>query len=132
MSFDEAPIDVFGELRVDVVVVAVAVRPAHIQTLPVANTRHQFDTKEIGEREDGFRLSLRVGMKYVKLDVAIVLEKAIKDVDRLPNAARDEVTEDRYVVVGDMVVTDPAIAAVADVVLGEKVLLVQIPAGAVG
>jgi hypothetical protein len=38
-------------------------------------------------------------MKNVGLDVAFVLEQPIEDVDRLPDAARDEVAEEGDVVV---------------------------------
>ena len=41
-------------------------------------------------------------------------------------------TEQRDVGVRDVVVTDAAVAAIADVILAEQVLLVKIPFGAIG
>jgi hypothetical protein len=40
------------------------------------------------QREDGFGLSLRVGVENVGLNVAFILEQAVEEVDRLPDAAR--------------------------------------------
>jgi hypothetical protein len=86
----------------------------------------------VREREDGLGLSLRIGVENVRLDVAFILEQPVEDVDRLPNAAGDEVAEERDVGIGDVVIADAAIASVADMVLGEQVLFVQVPACAVG
>jgi hypothetical protein len=84
----------------------------------------------MGEREDGLRLPLGVGMKSVGLDVAFVLEQTVEDVDRLPDAARNEVAEEGDVGVGDLVVADASVSAIADVVLREKVLFIEIPPSA--
>jgi len=56
-------------------------------------------------------------MQRVRLDVGQVVNQAVEDVDRLVNTARDEVAEQRDVLVRDVIVADPAIAAVADVIL---------------
>ena len=68
----------------------------------------------------------------VRLDIALVLEQPIQDIDGLPDAAWNEMAEEGDVVVGHMVVADAAIAAVANMVLGDEVLLVQIPARSIG
>jgi hypothetical protein len=52
--------------------------------LPVADARHKFDAKQIGE--DGLRLPLGVGVERVRLDIALVLEQPIQDIDGLPTA----------------------------------------------
>jgi hypothetical protein len=41
-------------------------------------------------------------------------------------------TEEGDVGVGDVVETDAALSAIADAVLGEKILFIKIPAGAIG
>jgi hypothetical protein len=61
-----------------------------------------------------------------------VFEESFDDVHGLPDAAGDEVREERDVVVGDVVVGDPAIAAVADVRLGEQVVDQRVDLGPVG
>src|SRR3546814_16110418 len=66
------------------------------------------------------------------LNVGPVGQQPVEDVDRLVDAARDGVAEQRDVLVGHVVITDAAIAAVADVVLRQQVLLVDAPFGAVG
>jgi hypothetical protein len=76
-------------------------------------------------------LSLRVGVKSVRLDVRFILEQAIQDVDSLPYSARDKVTEQSYVGIGNVVVAQSAIASIADVILREEILLVEIPLGPV-
>lgn len=84
------------------------------------------------QREDGFGLSLRIGVENVGLNVAFILEQAVEDVDCLPDAARDEMAEQSDVGIGDMVVADTAVSSVTDVILREKILLVQIPSCAIG
>jgi hypothetical protein len=69
--------------------------------------------------ENRFRLALRVRAERVGLYVAFVLEQSVQDVDRFPDATRDEVTEESNVCVGDMVVTDAAVADVTDVIFRE-------------
>src|ERR1039457_136201 len=70
-------------------------------------------------------------MDRIRLNVGKVLEEAIEYVDRLPHATGDEVGEKSNVRVRDVVVADSSIPSVADVVLREQVLLVQIPLGAI-
>ncbi len=67
-------------------------------------------------------LPLRVSMDGVRVRVRFLLEEPFDDVDGLPHPARDEVGEQRDVVVGDVVVGDPAVAAIADVPLRQQVL----------
>src|SRR5215204_4188381 len=66
-------------------------------------------------------------MDRIGLNVGEVLEQAVEKINRLPDPAGDEVGEQGDVGVGDMIVANAAITSVADVVLGEQVLLVQIP-----
>ena len=47
---------------------------------------------------------MRISVQRVGLNVAFVLQQPIKDIDRLPNAARNEVREQRDVSVGDVIV----------------------------
>jgi hypothetical protein len=65
------------------------------------------------------------------LDVGRVLEQGFQDVDGFPHPARDEVAEQGDVGVRDVVVGDPAIAAVADRVLGQEAVLGQLVLGPV-
>src|SRR5260370_7989707 len=102
-----------------------------MDVLPVADPRHQLDAEQMRERENGFGLSLRVGVENVGLDIAFVLEQPIEDVDRFPDTARNEVAEQSNVGIGDMIVADAAIASVTDVLFGEKILFVQVPSRAV-
>ena len=75
------------------------------------------------QREDGFGLSLRIGAENVGLNVAFILEQTVEDVDRLPDAARDEMAEQSHVGVRDVIVADSAVTAVADVALRADVCL---------
>jgi hypothetical protein len=129
MGFNQVPVDIFAEEIVDVLVTVLTARAAEIEFLPVADARHELDPKQISQSEDRLRLPLGIGVENVRLDVAFVLEQPVKDIDGLSDAARDEVAEERYVGVGYMVVAD---AAVADVVFGDEVLLVEIPARPIG
>jgi hypothetical protein len=82
------------------------------------------------ERENGFGLSLRVGVENVGLDIAFVFEQPIEDVDIFPDTAWNEVAEQSNVGIRDMVVPDAAITSVTDVVFGEKILFVLVPSRA--
>lgn len=64
----------------------------------------------------GEALRLGVAVYGVGLDVGPVGQHPVEDVDRFVYATRDEVAEQRDVLVGHMVVTDATIAAVANVV----------------
>jgi hypothetical protein len=64
----------------------------------------------VRERVDGVALALGVGVDRVRLSVGLLSEQPFDDVHGLPHAARDEVAEQRDVVVSDVVVRDPAIA----------------------
>ena len=51
--------------------------------------------------------------------------------DRFPDAAGDEVAENGNIGIGDMIVANSPIAAVADVIFREEVLFIEVPLGAV-
>lgn len=76
-------------------------------------------------------LRLRIAVDRIRFDVGTVLDQAVEDVDGFMNAARDELAEQRDVHVGHVVVADPAVSAITNVVFGQQVLLVQAPLGAV-
>ena len=57
---------------------------------------------------------------------AAVLRQPIKDIDRLPDAARDEVRKRHDVSIGDLTVNNPSITIVMDVILRKQVLLTPI------
>jgi hypothetical protein len=59
------------------------------------------------ERENGFGLSLRVGVENIGLDITFVLEHPIEDVDRFPDTAGNEVAEQSYVGIGDQYTRSP-------------------------
>ena len=59
-------------------------------------------------------------------------EQLLTQGDGFPDAARDEVAEQRDGVVGDVVVGDPAVAAMADVRLGQEVVDQRVDLRAVG
>jgi len=61
-----------------------------------------------------------VGVDGIRLEVGTVLQQGIEDVDGFPYTAGDEVAEQRDVGRRDVVLGDPAIAAVADVALAQK------------
>ena len=71
-------------------------------------------------------------MQGVGLDLRLVLEQAIQNINCFPDPAWNEMTEERDVGIGDMVIPDPAIAAVTNVIFREQILFIEIPLGAVG
>lgn len=81
-------------------ITALTAGAAEIELLPIADARHEFDPKQISQSEDKLGLPLGIGVENVRLDVAFVFEQAVQDIDGLPDAARDEVAEERYIGVG--------------------------------
>jgi hypothetical protein len=65
-------------------------------------------------------------MQRVGLDLGPVLQQPVQDMDSFPDAARDEAGEQRYIAVGDMVVGNVTVGAIADVLRGEKIVLTQL------
>jgi hypothetical protein len=65
-------------------------------------------------------------MKRVGLNLRAVLQQRIQDMDCFPHAAGDEAGEQGDVAVGNVVVRDAAITAVADMARTEQVVLAQL------
>ena len=79
------------------------------------DSRHQLNTEEVGQREYRRVLSLWIGMEREWLNFTLVFERAIKNVHGFPDAAWNEVAELRDVTIGDVIIADAAVPAVADV-----------------
>ena len=71
-------------------------------------------------------------MNGCRLDLGRVLEQSFEDIDRLPDAARDEVAEQGYVGVRHMVVGNSTVRTVADRILSQEAVLGQVVFGAIG
>jgi len=98
-------------------------------------TREMFFSRPVSRYLDDYvqqRGEPTVGPLFITARQALVLVERVQDVDAFVGATRDEVAEQSDIQVGDVVVADATKAAIADVVLGERVPLVQIPLGAVG
>jgi hypothetical protein len=67
-----------------------------------------------------------------RLNIALVLKQTVENVNGFPDAARNEMAEQRNVAICDVVIPDAAVAAIADVILGQQILFVQIPLRTVG
>ena len=70
-------------------------------------------------------------MQGIWLDITLVFQQAIQNVDSFMPPARDEVAEQRDVGIGNMVVTDPTVTPIADMVFTEQILLVKVPLRAI-
>ena len=112
-----------AEQGVDVGVPGGRAGAVEVQVVPVADARQQLEPEQRGEPEHRQRLALGVGVDGVRLDVGLVAQQPIDDVDGFPRPALHEMTEQRDVGVGHEPHRQPAIAAVADVGLGEQVVL---------
>ena len=91
--------------------------------VPVAHARHQLDAEEPAQTENRFALALSIGVERVRLDRGTVLYQPVQNVDCLPDTAWDEAGEQRNVAVGDMVVSDTAIATVTNVLGADEIVL---------
>ena len=132
MRGDQIPVDLSAEQRVDMLVADGLGRAIEDGVTQAAHARHQLDAEQSAETEDRLALALGVGVQRVGLDRRAVLHQPIQDVDGLPHAAGDEAGEQSDVGVGDVVVGDAAIAAVADVARADQIVLAQLDVRAVG
>ena len=125
MGFDQRPVYVALEQRIDMLVTGRFVGPVEGNVSPGPHARHQRDAKEAAKPEDGFALAMRVGVQDAWLDRGWVVEQAVQNMHGLPNAAGNEGREQRDIVVGDVVVGDAAVAAIADVPGTDEIVLTQ-------
>lgn len=132
MGRNQVPVDLPGEERVDMLIARGFVRTVEDDVVSVAHARHQLDAAEPAQSEDRLALALGVGMQRVRPDYGTVLHQPVDDVDRFPDAARDESGEQRNVVVGDMVIGNTAVAAIPDVLGADEIVLAQRNMGAIG
>src|SRR5271154_5181434 len=115
MGGDQIPVDFDSEKRVDMLVADRRVGAIEGSVAQASHARHQLDAEEPTQAEDGLALALGISVKRIGLNRRVVLHQRIKDMDRLPHPAGDEAGEQGDVGVGDVVVSDTAVAAIADV-----------------
>src|SRR5258708_5202231 len=78
------------------------------ELLPPSNPRHELNTEQECERKYVGRLAVRVGVNSSRSQVGQGILQNIENVGCLVNAAADEPTEQRDVIVRDMTVCDPS------------------------
>ncbi len=69
IRLDEIPIDGLVEQDIDVFEAIFPVGSEQLQVFPVSDPRHELDAEQMGEREDGRVLRLRIAMNGVRLNV---------------------------------------------------------------
>jgi hypothetical protein len=131
MGLDQLPVDLLGEKRIDMLVTNGFARAVEDDVIPVTHARHQLDAEEPGQTEDRFALALSIGVERVRLDCGAVPYQPVQDMDGLPDIARDEASEQRNVAVGDVVIGDTAIPAIADVLGADEIVFTQWNMGAI-
>jgi hypothetical protein len=85
------------------------------QVVPVADAREQVEAQQRAKTEDRQRLTLRIGMDGVGLDLGFVPQQPFDGVNGLPHPSGDESAEEGDVGVGDVPVGDPAVPGSARV-----------------
>src|SRR6266568_2141294 len=84
------------------------------------------------QAKHGGTLCLRITMHRLWSDRGVFFGKHIQNVRALPHSTGNKVTEERDVRIRDMIIADSPIAAIADMIFGQQVLLIHLPLGAVG
>jgi hypothetical protein len=74
---------------------------------------------------------LSIGVDFLGRGVAFLGKEILDDVDGLPHPTRNKPRKQRNIVVGDVMVGDPTVSAVADVVFGDQIIDVNIVLGAI-
>ena len=126
MRDDQLPIDLPCKQCVDMTVASGFIRSAEGDIIPVAHARHQHDAKQSAKSEDWLALALGIGMQ------CIGLQKAIKNVNRFPDTARNEAGKQGNIAVSDMMVGNATISAVSNVGGTQEIVLAQRYVRAVG
>jgi len=72
MRFNELPVDHVAEQRIDVGIHVAWYRTMELEILDSPNTRHELDAQQMGEREDGVALCLRITVDGVRSNVRFI------------------------------------------------------------
>ncbi len=131
MSLDQVPVEGPAAQPLDMVVSAAPVCFVQHQIFDIAHAWHQVDAQQVGQTKHRPTLRLCVTVNGIGLNFRVISDEPVQDVHRLMHAARNEVAEERDVHVGDMVVANPAVPAITDVILRQQILLIQIPLRAI-
>ena len=129
---DELPVNDLGKKRIDMAVVDGARGPKELEVFPVADARHQLNPQQMRQPKHQRALALGIGMEYVGLDVRRILQETIENVDGFPYPTWDKVAEQCDVRVRDVIVSDPAIPPIANMVFRQQVLFIEVPLHAIG
>lgn len=85
--------------RIEVSVAAVPIGSIQPEFAPPANSRHQFDAQQVGQTEDGSRLTMGIGMNPYRVVIGQVFQEGIQNVRGLTSAAGDKAAEQGDVVI---------------------------------
>src|ERR1700733_12741381 len=128
----QIPVDFVSEQRVDVLIADRFARAIEDCIAQPAHARHQLDAEKPTQSEDWLALALGISVKRIGLNRRAVLHQRIEDVDRLPHPAGDEAGEQGDVGIGDVVVCDPTVAAIADVRGSDEIILAELDVRTIG
>ena len=93
--------------------------------VPRPHPGHEFNAQEGRQAKDRLRLAVGIGMQGVGLERGRVSEQAIKNVDRFPHPAGNEVAEQGNIRIADMVVRDASKMAVTHMARPQQVVFNQ-------
>ncbi len=128
---NQLPVHFLRKQCIDVLVAVFEASAIKTKVLPMPNARHQLDSEQMGQSENGCTLALSVGVHNLRVQRFIGLRHEIQNVVAFPRAARAESREQRDIIIGNKVVTQAAPVAIANLVLRHEVLGIQIPLRAV-
>ena len=80
--------------------------------------RLELNTEQMRQTKDCRALTLSVGVNRIGLNFGFVLHDKVEDVVALPGTTSGEAREERDIHIRNQVVTDPAVTAIAEMVLG--------------
>ena len=69
MGLDQSPVNAVAEKPIDVPVFCRTIRTMKHQVFDAADSRHQFDSQQMRQREDRIALCLGIAMNRIGLDV---------------------------------------------------------------
>jgi hypothetical protein len=128
---NQLPVHGAAEEGLDAGVALRGIGPIQLELAPATNPWHQLNAEQIREPEEPVRLAVGIGMDLLGVEVGEVKQERIEDIGCFVSPTRNESAEERDVVIGNVPVRDAAGLTIADVVLGQQIVLEGFKVGAI-
>src|SRR5690348_11819648 len=106
-------------------IVCTLARSEEVEIFPIPDPGHEGNAQQIGHAKDGGTLRLGITVQRLRFWFLVLLLKDVENEGPFPDPTGNEVAEASNVIVRHMIIPDAAISPIADMVLGEEILLIH-------